>query len=42
MLGKGAALLQEPPKEEGTILPRDLFPVKNALEQMAFGKVMPQ
>lgn len=42
MLGRGTDLLQEPPKEGGIILPRDLFPVKNALEQMAFGKVMAQ
>lgn len=34
--------LKEPPMEGGIILTRDFFPFKNALEQIAFGKVMPQ
>lgn len=33
---------KEPAMEEGVILTRDFFPFKNALEQIAFGKVMPQ
>ena len=34
--------LQEPPMEGEIILTRDLFPLKNAREQIAFGKVMQQ
>lgn len=34
--------VQEPPMEGGIILVRDLFSLKNGLEQIAFGKAMLQ